>query len=360
MALRQTSLYGIHKDLGATLVDFAGYEMPLQYDTILKEHLTVRNSVGIFDVSHMGVIRIKGADATTYLNFLLTRDLNRVNVGSASYSLLCNENGFAIDDLIVYHTEENTWTIIANASNKENVFKHLQAHTKDFQVELTPPQDNLSLLALQGPRVPELLKKAGFDQPWPKPFHYTKATLFTIPVEIAFTGYTGELGCEILCENEKAPHLWEKLLETEKVKPCGLGSRDTLRTEMGYSLYGHEISSEINPVEAGLSWVIHWNKENFIGKAALEKMKAEQKRKIIALLGKSARAPRPKMSVVDGSNEVVGFITSGTFSPSLTKGIGLALVDADSKEPYSVQFKNKNVEFTLTTLPFYKKEAAHG
>lgn len=365
--LRHTSLHALHKSAGARLVPFAGYDMPVQYKGIIQEHKAVREAAGLFDVSHMGFAKCTGAQAQEFLNFAVTRDLSALAVGHAAYSLLCKEDGGTIDDLIVYRANQTEFHLILNASNKDVDMAQLRALANNFNgdVNLEGPLDTMSLLALQGPRSGEILEKAGTRaEPFqggklPAPFHYFEATIAGIPVRLATTGYTGESGVEIFVASDRAPKLWQKLLEAGKplgLEPCGLGARDTLRTEMGYSLYGHELTEEINPVEAGLSWAVGFAKPKFVGRDAITQAKAAPRRKLIALKNESSRqAPRPGMNIVDASGRPVGTVTSGTFSPSLGYVIGLGLVEAASQAPYQIDIRGQQSPFELTKRPFYKK-----
>lgn len=338
---------------------FAGYSMPVQYTGLIDEHQTVRNHVGLFDVSHMGIATCEGAEALEFLNTSVTRDLATVAPGRAAYTLLCRDSGGTVDDLIIYRESPNKFFLVLNASNKEKDFAYLQELKAKFpSVTLKPLFDSYSLLALQGPKAFQLIQKLGFTGELPAPFSFLHTTLAGVPVYMAFTGYTGEKGCEMFVKNENAVALWRALLTDGAplgIKPIGLGARDTLRTEMGYSLYGHELSEEINPVEAGLSWAIGFKKDAFKGKAALVKAKEAPQRKLVALSHADKQAPRPDMLVYDASKKLVGKITSGTFAPSLGHVIGLALVEASSAAPYFVDIRGKLTEFSLTTRPFLKK-----
>lgn len=357
--LKKTALYLEHETLKARLVPFAGYSMPVQYAGLMVEHQCVRNNVGLFDVSHMGIATCEGADAFEFLNQSVTRDLSTVTPGRAAYTLLCRESGNTVDDLIIYRESLNKFYLVLNASNKDKDFSYLNELKQKFpSVTLTPLFDSHSLLALQGPKAFELIKKLGFQGEIPAPFSFVTSELATKSVHVAFTGYTGEKGCEIFVKNEDAPHLWKALLSEGAplgIQPIGLGARDTLRTEMGYSLYGHELSETINPVEAGLSWAVGFKKANFVGKSALEAAKAAPKRKLIALSNSAKQAPRAEMLVYSSDKKQVGVITSGTFAPSLGHVVGLALVEAQSSAPYFVDIRGTFVPFDLTTRPFLKK-----
>lgn len=365
--LRQTALHALHQGAGARLVPFAGYDMPVQYKGIMQEHKAVREAAGLFDVSHMGFAKCTGAKAQEFLDFAVTRDLSGLNIGEAAYTLLCKEDGGTIDDLIVYRANQTEFHLILNASNKEADMAQLRALAKNFNddVKLEGPLDSMSLLALQGPKSAEILQRAGTEGELfkngalPPPFHYFEAKIAGVPVRLATTGYTGESGVEIFVASTRAAELWQKLLEAGRplgLEPCGLGARDTLRTEMGYSLYGHELTEDINPVEAGLSWAVGFAKPRFMGREAITQAKAAPRRKLIALKNETSRqAPRPGMNIVDASGRTVGAVTSGTFSPSLGYVIGLGLVEAGAAAPYQIDIRGQQSPFELTKRPFYKR-----
>jgi len=356
---KRTALFEEHQKHGARFVPFSGYEMPVQYTGIVDEHQAVRNSAGLFDVSHMGVSFFRGPNALNFVNSIITRDVSELNVLQGAYTLLCHENGGTVDDLIVYRSAEDEMLLVFNASNKEKDFEFFSKFPHEG-VELIPASENLSLIALQGPKSPQILKALGFNDEWPKAFEVRHTALAEISTTLLFTGYTGEIGCEIVVHSDKAPELWSKMMQDGKefgLQPCGLGARDTLRLEMGFSLYGHELNDQINPVEAGLGWAIGWKKENFHGKAALEKIKENKQKKIVALKSQSRQAPRQGMKVLDSKGNTTGEITSGSFSPGLGVGIALALVDQTSSTPYSAELRpGKLLELEQCKRPFITKE----
>lgn len=362
-SLKKTALYSDHRRLNARLVPFAGYEMPVQYSGLIDEHTAVRQAAGLFDVSHMGIAVCEGPAAAEFLNTSVTRDLSPLTPGKAAYTLLCLENGGTVDDLIIYRSSNEKFYLVLNASNKEKDFAYFQ-RLLDSQpalkqkCQLSTLFDSHSLLALQGPNTAEILSRLGHSGGMLAPFTFISAKLDGVSVHMAFTGYTGEKGCEIFIDNVNASKLWNKILEVGKdvgIKPIGLGARDTLRTEMGYSLYGHELSETINPVEAGLSWAVGFSKAQFVGKEALVAAKAKPARKLICLKHSAKQAPRDSMPVLDSAGAVVGKITSGTFAPSLGYAIGMALVNADAQAPYTVDIRGTHVQFELTTRPFLKR-----
>jgi len=340
------------------MLEFAGYDMPIQYSGVVDEHHAVRNTVGLFDVSHMGLLRLEGARAVDLLDIALTRNIRKLKPGRAQYALLCNERGGTIDDVIVYSASSTEFYVVLNASNKLKDLQHLNDIMISQQVRMEALFDEASIFALQGPHSHALLRLAGFDASACKAFDFREAELLDIPVQLAFTGYTGEKGCEIFVSNARAVELWEGLMQKGAelgIKACGLAARDTLRLEMGYSLYGHELSEDINPVEAGLSWAIDLTKEDFIGMGRLRLATERPQRKLVALKNGSKQAPRAGMRVLDHSDRDVGFVTSGSFAPSLGHAIGLALVDVNAEEPLSVAIRNQKIPFESTERPFYKR-----
>ncbi len=339
------------------MAPFAGYEMPIQYSGVMQEHQFVRTQAGIFDVAHMGVASVKGAQARAFLDQAVTRDLSKLEPGRAAYALLCHENGGTVDDLIVYAIGPDEFWLVLNAGNKEKDLRHLGSLPDSHNVRIQAHFEEISLIALQGPESVSVLEKLGMkDASAHKPFSFMESSLAGIPVRVAFTGYTGEKGCEIFVPTDEALPLWKALLDAG-ARPCGLAARDTLRLEMGYSLYGHELLDNIDPVEAGLSWAIGWKKNSFVGKTALEASKAAPKRKLIALLNDGKQAPRAEMDVFDGSGQKVGYVTSGSFAPSLGHAVALALVSQNSTEPYTVAIRDKQIPFRVTQRPFRKTPA---
>jgi len=347
------------------MVPFSGYDMPVQYSGLIKEHDAVRKHAGLFDVSHMGVATFEGPRALEFLQRALTRDLAPIAVGAGAYTLACFESGGTVDDLIVYRKADHTYVAVLNAGNKEKDLAHFRGLAEQWGYSDVSLRDHFrekSLLALQGPKVFALLKTLGLQRELSAAtnFSYFATELAGIPVEIAQTGYTGERGVEIVVDNSQAATLWNKILEVgapEGVLPCGLGARDTLRMEMGYSLYGHELTGHISPVEAGLSWAIGWGKTHFLGKAALEEQKKNPERKLVSLKNTGRQAARAEMKVFDAHGTEVGVVTSGTFAPSLGFVIAMALVSTTAQPPYSIQIRTEKVPFETSRRPFYKKES---
>lgn len=356
--MKKTCLYDEHLAAGARMVDFAGYAMPVQYTGVIAEHQKVREHVGIFDVSHMGWLSVTGKNVIERLNPLFTKDLNLLKTDGALYTLMCNQDGGTIDDLIIYKESDDIIHMVLNASNKEKDFTHMQRYLdSETEISLEPRFDDVSILAVQGPKSIDLLKELGCPIEY-KFMRFGKWNLLGASAWIAFTGYTGEIGAELIVPNAIAKALWSQLLLVGKkygIAPCGLAARDTLRTEMGYSLYGHELGEDISPVTAGLNWAISWDKPDFVGKAALLFEKTAPQRKLVCLKADSKRAARPGSPVVDSLGQALGVVTSGTFSPSLGYSIALAMVDAKSDGPYYVPFREDKLLFEITRRPFYTK-----
>ena len=356
-ALRQTPLHARHVALGAKTGDFGGWDMPIEYSGTVAEHMAVRTTVGIFDVSHMGKVRVSGAGTCDFLNSMLVNDLERVADGQAQYSMLCNASGGVVDDLIVYRWSPDHVFIIPNASNAASVVATLSAQAPDGVLD-EDLHDELGILAIQGPRSGDVLDAMGL----PSGHDYMSmisAQFAGTDVVVCRTGYTGERGFEIVAPAEVLPALWDRLCEEiERVDgmAAGLGARDTLRTEMGYPLHGQDISAEISPVQAGLSWAIGWSKPEFPGRSALSAQReAGVQRRIVALIARERGIPRPHMTVLDAAGEVVlGEVTSGTFSPTLKQGIALALVDAGLSvgDEVLVDIRGRQSPFTVTAVPF--------
>lgn len=319
-----------HRALGAKMSDFGGWSMPIEYagGGVLKEHLAVREAVGVFDVSHLGKVRINGAQAAQFVNTVLTNDVGRIRPGQAQYSLLCNEDGGVIDDLIAYLDAADDVFLIPNAANTASVVEVLAQAAGD-ELRVQNVHKDFAVLAVQGPTSPDLMRAVSL--PHEMPYMAFSATAWNdVPVRVCRTGYTGERGYELVIDAENVTPLWDALLDAGEslgVRPCGLGSRDTLRTEMGYPLHGQDISPVITPVQARLGWAIGWDKPTFHGRDALVAQRASgPPSKLWGLRARDRVIPRPHMSVTDSSGTVVGEVTSGTFSPSLRQGIGLALL----------------------------------
>ncbi len=354
--LRHTPLYDEHKALGAKLVDFAGYEMPVQYEGIKAEHEAVRERVGLFDVSHMGEAVFLGPDAEKAVQRLVTRDVSRLEVGQAGYCAVCYEDGGTVDDVIVYRRSED-FLIVINASNREKDLEHFRENVEGLDVGLTDESDEWALLALQGPEAVAILQDfTDEDLSTIKPFRFVEGEVNGASAIISRTGYTGEDGFELYVGDEDVPGLWRKLIEAG-VTPAGLGARDTLRLEAGMCLYGNELDPETTPLEAGIGFAVHLDKdEEFIGQEALRREKEEGLRKKLVGFEVEGRgiARHGYPAMVDG--EAVGEVTSGTQSPTLNKAVGLALVAPGVEDTFDVEIRGRSVEVRAVPLPFYKRE----
>ena len=356
--LKRTTLYDEHLALGARMVPFAGWSMPVQYAGIIEEHNAVRASAGVFDVGHMAEFRVFGFPAFDFLQRMLTNDLHRIaELGQAQYTLMLDEDGTILDDLIVYHSGDLEYLIIANAGNRETDFAWLQAHVP-ADVELVDESDRTALIALQGPKALEVvLELAGPDWVAPARFTIGEAMLDTIPALVARTGYTGEDGVELLVGAVNAPALWRALLSFPEVTPAGLGARDTLRLEMGYPLYGSDMDRTIDPISAGLGWVVPKAKQGYIGAEAVARIREQgPERKLVGLVVDGA-IPRHDSAVLHEGVRV-GKVASGTFSPTLETGIATAYVPAELAAPgtrLQIEIRHKTVAATVVKPPFVTK-----
>ncbi|MEI8102581.1 MAG: glycine cleavage system aminomethyltransferase GcvT [Chlorobium sp.] len=326
--MKKTALYSWHEQAGAKIIDFGGYLMPVQYAGILAEHKAVRSAAGLFDVSHMGNFYVKGALAKDFLQSMTTNDLNKARDGQAQYNLMLYPSGGIVDDLIIYRIDSETFFLIVNASNAEKDFAWLQQHLGAFEgVALEDHTDRLSLIALQGPLALDILATVfpSVDLEALGSFQFCTALFNGSEVIIARTGYTGEKGVEICLPNEAAVALWEALVDAGKesgIQPVGLGARDTLRLEMGYSLYGHEIDQETNPLEARLKWVVKMEKGHFIGKEACQQVERHLQRGVAGFSLEGRVLPRQHFRVFNTDHQEIGWVCSGTLSPTLQEPVG--------------------------------------
>lgn len=351
MTTLKTHLYDEHVKLGAKIVPFAGWDMPVQYTSVKDEVLAVRQNVGVFDVSHMGEFFVEGPDAEAFVDYLVTNDIQNAPTGKAVYSPLCRENGTVIDDLIVYKLKPGRVLICVNASNIDKDFNWIKSKHEGFNCNLTNSSAVYSLLALQGPKSYEVLKPLLSELPDIEYYSVFESSFEGNSVIIARTGYTGEDGFEIFGSHETIKMLWQKFM-TLKVTPCGLAARDVLRLEVGYPLYGHEINDELNPYDAVLGWTVKPSKTKFIGKDALASKTARYKlMKLILEKG----IPREGYPVLNSKNEAIGVITSGTMSVVLNKGIAFARIEIDkvpTDEVFLVDIRQKPYPAQLTKKPF--------
>jgi aminomethyltransferase len=347
MTAKRTSLYSKHVALKAKIVDFAGWDMPVQYTSVKDEVLAVRKRAGVFDVSHMGEFFVEGKDAQKYVDYLVTNNILDAEIGKAIYSPLCRENGTVIDDLIVYKLSTEKILVCVNASNIEKDFSWFESHLNGFDVKLTNLSEYYSLLALQGPESENILKS--LIQSLPPLEYYSVVEIKDFIV--ARTGYTGEDGFEIFGSHKAIEQLWDQFM-LKNVTPCGLAARDVLRLEVCYPLYGHELNDEITPLDATLAWTVKLNKNNFIGKEALKNYRPKFKT-IKLILDKGI--PREGYLVLNAEGTVIGHVTSGTQSVMLSKGIALARVaveHASKDQNYFIEIRQNNYNATYTTKAF--------
>jgi aminomethyltransferase len=354
--LRHTPLYDEHKALGARLVDFAGWEMPVQYSGIKAEHQAVRNRAGLFDVSHMGEAVFRGPDAEEAVQRLVTRDVSRLETGQSGYSAVCYEDGGTVDDVLVYRRAED-FLVVVNAANREKDLDHFESNTRDLDVEISDETEDWALIALQGPEAASLLQGlTETDLSNLKYFRFTEGEVAGASAIVSRTGYTGEDGFELYLPPDDAPRVWRALLEAGAT-PAGLGARDTLRLEAGMCLYGNELDPETTPLEAGIGFAVHLDKEQeFIGQDALRKEKEEGLRKKLVGFEVEGRGIARHDHPVKVGDETVGRVTSGTLSPTLNKAIGLALVSPGVEDRFEVVVRERPVEAHTVPLPFYKRE----
>jgi aminomethyltransferase len=357
MGLKHTALHDRHVALGAKFSEFGGWEMPLEYSGVVKEHTAVRASVGVFDVSHLGKLVVRGDGAREFLDSCLTNDLSRIDKGQAQYTLCCDAaTGGVVDDLIVYLKDDDHLLLVPNAANTAEVRRRLEDAAPDG-IAITDHHDSHVVLAVQGTRSDEVLQALGLPAGHAY-MSFTEAPFENADIVVCRTGYTGERGYELIAPNEVAVALWDALLEAGAqydVLPCGLGARDTLRTEMGYPLHGQDISMEISPVQARLGWAIGWKKNAFWGKAKLQAERETGPRTTLrGLVAQGRGIPRPHMSVRLTRDVPIGEITSGTFSPTLKKGIALALISSQVEEgaEVSVDVRGRDEVFVVTRPPF--------
>jgi len=363
---RRTQLHDIHRKT-ARLTVFAGFEMPIFYKDITPEHLAVRNSVGIFDISHMGRVMITGGDAERFLNYIITNDVSTLSQNSAQYTVMCTENGGIIDDFVMYRLEAEKFLAVFNASNREKDYNWLIKNSKGFNVKIEEISDDVAMFAVQGPDAEKTLQKISAEELSKiGRFKCGYARLDGIEVFLSRTGYTGEDGFEVFVWNaslskpDNAVKLWSAILEAGRVfdiQPCGLGARDTLRLEAGLCLYGNDIDEHTTPLEAGLGFVVKLQKDRFIGKEFLLKQKTEgMKRKRIGVVMIDQGIPRPGFEIRTDVEGGIGQVTSGTFSPLLKCGVGMGYVQtvhALDGEPVNVRIRNKTAKARLKSFPLY-------
>jgi aminomethyltransferase len=372
--LQRTALFSAHQKLGGKLIDFGGWEMPVQYTSITDEHLAVRNAAGIFDISHMGEVTVSGASAEKFLNSVLTNDIRKLASGQGQYTLMCNERGGVIDDLYAYRLSADVYLLIINASRIGADVAWLQAQAAKFsggELNLTDASHHYAAIAVQGPKVKDFIAQCipgasasvfpvnavtDLKKNQLAGFNFEQHSIFA-----ARTGYTGEDGFEIIGPDSTIQHLWDKLLAAGApfgIKPCGLGARDTLRTEMGYPLYGHELDEQTTPIEAGVGFFVALDKGEFNGRAVLAEQKAAgtQKKLVAFKMTDKSAPPRPHYPIWAGDKNV-GLVTSGTQSPSLNCGIGMGFVPAELAKPdtkIEIEIRGKHFAAVVVSKPIFK------
>ncbi|MCX7654493.1 MAG: glycine cleavage system aminomethyltransferase GcvT [Fervidobacterium sp.] len=354
--VKYTPLYEDHLRLGAKMVEFAGFYMPLQYEGIVAEVQNVRKNVGMFDVSHMGEFMCEGSDALAFANYVVTNDFGSIDFGDVIYTAMCNENGGFVDDLLVYKISQEKVMFVVNAANIEKDFNHLLRLAEKFNVKLTNVSDEIGLIAIQGPKTQEILQPhTDLDLDQIRYYSFKEGRIFGVNGIISRTGYTGEDGFELYLPSNQTATVWRKLLEIG-IKPAGLGARDILRLEAGLLLYGNDMDETITPLEASIPWAVKFEKGEFFGKDALIRQKEEGlKRRLRGIVLNGKLVPRHNMEVYKDGQKV-GYVTSGTFSPTLEKPIAFVMVDANIKieDKLEVLIRDKYAEATVTKIPFYR------
>lgn len=370
---KKTSLYDAHRALHGKMVDFAGWSLPIQYSGLKDEHLTCRTQAGLFDVSHMGEIIVKGSDSAAFLDFALTNKPSGITTGQAQYSLMCNSSGGTVDDLVLYRRKEEEYLVVVNASNTAKDFQHLLTLEKEAKEKLSLKNFNIenvshqyTQIAIQGPNAESILQKiTDVSLSEIRTYFFKEGNVLkNTTCILARTGYTGEDGFELYFPWESGPKVWQALLEVGKpqgLKPCGLGARDTLRLEMAYPLYGHELNDQITPIEAGLGWVVKLEKDHFVGKDPITKQKQQgANKKLVGIELTERGIPREGCLLYSGENQI-GKVTSGTFSPSLEKGIALAYMQKDFSKidtPVSIEIRGRKIGAKIVKKPFYSPKTA--
>ncbi|MEA4900077.1 glycine cleavage system aminomethyltransferase GcvT [Desulfitobacterium sp.] len=361
--LKRTPLYEEHHAAKAKLIDFGGWEMPVQYAGVIEEHNTVRTKAGLFDVSHMGEVDVKGQEALPFVQHLITNDVTKIQDGQILYSPMCYPDGGIVDDLLVYRYGTDHFYIVVNASNTDKDYAWMAEQAHGYDVQLDNISEQVAQLALQGPFAEKILQKlTSTDLSGIKYYWFKHGEVNGIPSLISRTGYTGEDGFEIYLPPDKAPELWRKILETgapEGIEPIGLGARDTLRFEAKLPLYGNELGPDISPLEAGIGFFVKLTKDEFIGKDALKAQKEKGVSRKLVGLEMIERGIARSHYPIQKDGEEVGIITSGSFSPTLNKNIALGLIRADLAEIGStldVIIRGKAVKAQIIPTPFYKRE----
>ena len=360
--MKNIALQNVHEKLGAKMVSYAGFNMPVSYKSINVEHETVRNGVGVFDVSHMGEFLVSGENALALIQKVTSNDASKLEIGDAQYSCFPNEENGIVDDLICYKLKEDQYLLVVNAGNIEKDWNWISKYNKEFNADLKDISDEYSLLAIQGPKAVQAMQPLSTLDLAEIPFYKFKIGNFAgvEDVIISATGYTGSGGFEIYCKNSEVEQIWNKILKAGSdydIRPIGLAARDTLRLEMGYCLYGNDINETTSPLEAGLGWITKFTKD-FVNHENLAKQKAEKpSRKLVAFTMNEKAIPRQGYEILDNNSNRIGTVTSGTMSPSLGIGIGLGYVStlftAKETQIY-IKIRKNVIPATVVKLPFYK------
>ncbi len=365
--LKRTPLFEVHRSFNAKLVDFSGYEMPLNYTGIKEEHLAVRNRAGIFDVSHMGEVLIRGDQALEVIQELTVNDAGKLRPGKSQYSVMCRQNGGIVDDLLVYCLSEDEFMLVINASNIEKDINWILEVNRG-RAEISDISEEIALIAVQGPQSAALMEKLTRNKPGDIPmFEFRSMQVSDYDnILVSATGYTGEKGFELYCNirHVNVCDLWENIMvagDAHEIMPCGLGARDTLRLEAGLALYGNDLTEEYSPLEAGLGWLVKWDKGNFMGKdAMLEQKKNGVSRKLCGfVMQDEKRIPRSEHQILSESGEMLGQVTSGGFSFVLNRGIAMGYIPVEHSEhggSVMIRIRDKEYLAEVTRLPFYKRK----
>ena len=360
--MKKTALYNIHVGLNAKITSFGGYLMPIQYSTVKKEHLTVRNNLGVFDVSHMGEFFISGDNAINLLQYICSNDISKIKIGKAQYNYFPNHKGGIIDDLIVYRLEENKFMLVVNASNIEKDWDWITINNKNFNAEIVDRSNEISLLAIQGPKSIEAMQSLTKFKLDSLPYYSQTTTIFAgcQNVIVATTGYTGSGGIEIYFNQKDSEKIWNSVIEAGKpfkIEPIGLAARDTLRIEMGYCLYGNEINENTSPVAAGLGWISKPEKKCINHEDIFLQKSEGTNKKLIGFIMDEKAIPRSGYQIVNKEKNIIGKVTSGTQSPSLVKGIGLGYVEksySNLNTQIGIIIRNKICYARVIKIPFIK------
>ncbi len=361
--MKKTALYDEHVKLGAKIVEFGGWLMPVQYSNVIDEHTATRTKAGLFDICHMGEVFVRGPDALEFLQHIASNDISKIESGKSAYSVMCNLKGGVVDDIFVYCFSDDSYLVVVNASTTDKDFNWMKTHALGFDVIVENKSDFYAMLSVQGPYAEKTLQKiTKYPLANIKRFEFVEDDVLGIPTIISRTGYTGEDGFEIFFDNAEVVKVWNALLNAGKefgIKPIGLGARDTLRLESCYSLYGHELSDTISPLEAGVGFAVKLDKPEFIGKSILVMQNhIGARRKIVAFEMKDNSIPRTEYEIFspESSTRKIGYVTSGTFNPSNRKGIGMAMVDTPHNsvgKDIKVKIRNELHDAVIIKKPFY-------